>query len=252
VEEWGSHGLPRAKLALRAACGDAPKSAQPPRGARVALTMENYVAIGDIHGRFDLLERLLSDISDEVLYEHKLVFLGDMVDRGPASYDVVGKVKQLCDDGKAIALLGNHDDFMLDYHRGRIVDKQNIWFYGGNGGKKTVESYTAHYGEYGQGRFFSCFEKSGHAAWMKSLPYFYETEKVWFSHAPIPGPEHLHAIRPFDGDYRANKEVLTWTYREHSPEGTWEHNHGKLAVCGHVHGLQRKLLEPRVYQQFIY
>ncbi len=226
--------------------------------------MENYIAIGDIHGRYDLLELLLRKVTDFVLHsplylpDVKIVFLGDMVDRGPDSFLVVARVKELCEQGRAIAIMGNHEDMMLRYHEKRIFDKNNIWLY--NGGHRTVRSYGSETGRYGNAQFFTAFEESGHAAWMKKLPYFHETEKVWFSHAPIPGPEmrkvlpYFSHIRVTEGDFRANKDLLTWTYvnEAEKPEGAWEHDHGKLAVCGHVHQLQKRHTLPRIYPQIIY
>lgn len=184
---------------------------------------------------------------------HKLVFLGDMIDRGPDSFEVVAKIKDMVETGWAIALLGNHDDFALRYHEKRIFDKQNVWFYGGNGGLKTVSSYTKHFQQYGQGHFFNCFERSGHAAWLKSLPLYYETDKVFFSHAPIPHEYLRHQISKREGDFRLDRDLLLWSVApEGSEEGAWEHDHGKLAVCGHVHALQRNILEPRIFPHIIY
>lgn len=217
--------------------------------------MENYICIGDVHGRYDLLDQLLTMCAEKIMAQtHKVVFLGDWVDRGPDSFEVINRIKAMCDAGSAIAILGNHDDMMLDYYREGIPQKHCIWTM--NGGVKTMVSYTKHYGLYGIGHFFQAFNRSGHAQWLKSLPYFYETENVFFSHAPIPNKYVVQAglanIRPFEGDFRANKEALTWTYVDRSIEGQWEHDHGKLAVCGHVHALREGKLEPRVYPQIIY
>lgn len=215
--------------------------------------MDNYICIGDIHGRLDLLELLLEKVANHSHPESLIVFMGDMVDRGPDSYGVVAKVKSLCEKGSAIALTGNHEGMMLDYHRNKIVDKLDIWLI--NGGHKTIKSYQENMGNYGMSRFFSNFERSGHAEWMRHLPYFYETEKVWFSHAPIPSDAWIRRI-PYvpakEGDFRANQGLLTWTFIEGATEGTWERDHGKLAVCGHVHRLLDGIALPRIYPHIIY
>lgn len=220
---------------------------------------DNYICIGDIHGRFDLLLNILAKVAKR-MDTHKLVFLGDMLDRGPESYEVVETIKHLCEQGQALAILGNHDQFALDYFDKGIFNKQDIWFYGGNGGQKTVDSYTKHYEMYGAGHFFKAFNKSGHLAWLKSLPHFYETEKVWFSHAPIPREEVRASFTHREGDFRLDKDLLMWTVGVSAYEGDWEHDHGKLAVCGHVHALHRwdesgedeRWLLPRVYPKIIY
>lgn len=211
---------------------------------------ENYLAIGDIHGRFDLLELLLKKIHDAGIYEaggYKLVFLGDMVDRGPDSFKVVDRIKSLCDNGKAIALRGNHEDMMLDYYGKKRVDHYDIWIW--NGGGKTVISYGRETKLYGNAAFFAAFGHSGHASWMRSLPYYYETDKIWFSHAPIPRAEFR---KRRELDYRMDVDALTWTYIPNIKEGTWELNHGKLAVCGHVHDLFRNNVLPRYYDHIFY
>src|SRR5690349_24147998 len=81
-------------------------------------------AIGDIHGRLDLLENLLSRIAEDAQRHHayqarQLVFLGDYVDRGSESR---GVVERLLDDpmpsfSKAY-LMGNHEEAMLAFLEG--------------------------------------------------------------------------------------------------------------------------------------
>lgn len=212
--------------------------------------MENYIAIGDIHGRFDLLSNLLDKIGPMPM--HKYVFLGDMVDRGPESFEVVNRIKAMCEAGSAIALLGNHEDMMLDYHAKKYPDHYDVWMM--NGASKTVTSYLGAATLYGAGRFFQAFERSGHAAWLKSLPYFYETDKVFFSHAPVPKEKWRWRDVLKREDFRTDKNVLTWSCHGNvgAREDEFAHDHGKIAVCGHVHALQEGILAPRVYPHIIY
>tara|TARA_R110000787_G_scaffold45525_2_gene111005 strand:- start:273 stop:1109 length:837 start_codon:yes stop_codon:yes gene_type:complete len=78
-------------------------------------------AIGDIHGRLDLLDRLLLAItdSDEVRNGVKpvLVFLGDYIDRGSNSRGVIDRLVILADDPafETHFLKGNHEDKMLEF-----------------------------------------------------------------------------------------------------------------------------------------
>ena len=79
-------------------------------------------AVGDIHGRLDLLDRLLARIeSDRAVRPARktlLVFLGDLIDRGPASAQVVERLRTCRADGvRTIFLLGNHEEVLL-----RILD----------------------------------------------------------------------------------------------------------------------------------
>lgn len=67
--------------------------------------------VGDIHGHLEALERLLAKLglSDDIPAGTELVFLGDLIDRGPESAQVVERVKALCESGKARCILGNHE-----------------------------------------------------------------------------------------------------------------------------------------------
>ena len=86
--------------------------------------------IGDIHGEIDALNALLAQLGYDVEGEHpqarKLIFVGDLCDRGPNSLAVIKKVKQLMDAGHAQCVLGNHElNLLIDAQR-----EGNGWFYG--------------------------------------------------------------------------------------------------------------------------
>lgn len=69
--------------------------------------------IGDIHGEIDALDALLAQLGYAADGDHpdgrRLVFLGDLVDRGPDSPAVLNKVRELVESGKAQCILGNHE-----------------------------------------------------------------------------------------------------------------------------------------------
>ena len=202
-----------------------------------------YFVIGDIHGRYDLLEKLLIE-ADRQYPDAMRIFLGDMVDRGPDSFKVVECVKKLTESGKAIALLGNHEDMMLDYIRSKIVDRNHVWFI--NGARRTIDSYGHETHMYGQTKFFGAAVSSGHWKWLSELPLYYETDEVWFSHAPIPRLEHMPR------DFRVDRDLLTWTHIEFDEGGTGVYDHGKIAVCGHQHASRHGIFVPRVYDKIVY
>jgi serine/threonine protein phosphatase 1 len=119
------------------AAEDAALPAQPrvPAGQRV-------YAIGDIHGRSDLLARLLGLIGEDnrraAKAESTLIYLGDYIDRGPASREVVDIARgphPMVD--KVVRLRGNHEEAMLtfidDFEMGRL------WL--DYGGMATLHSY---------------------------------------------------------------------------------------------------------------
>jgi len=71
-------------------------------------------AVGDIHGRLDLLELALTLIEDHARgLKTRIVFLGDYVDRGPSSRQVVERLMRLQRDEGAVCLKGNHEDLMV-------------------------------------------------------------------------------------------------------------------------------------------
>ena len=91
------------------------RSARPsvPEGLRI-------YAIGDIHGRLDLLVRLLESINHDASKAPNLttvrVFLGDYIDRGPDSAGVLAKLIEVQDrDPQTVFLRGNHEQMLLEF-----------------------------------------------------------------------------------------------------------------------------------------
>ena len=84
--------------------------------------MSNYHIIGDIHGHADKLEELLVHLSYENssgVYQHpnaKVVFLGDFIDRGRQHQRVIEIVRDMVDQGHALAVMGNHEFNAICYH----------------------------------------------------------------------------------------------------------------------------------------
>jgi len=103
---------------------------------------EIVYAIGDIHGRADLLAKLLAmieldaaQISDRV---RTLIFLGDYVDRGPDSRGVIETLRIGLPQGfTAHFLKGNHEQFLLDF----LDDSSWLDVWRRNGGEQTLLSY---------------------------------------------------------------------------------------------------------------
>ncbi|HEX5182304.1 MAG TPA: polynucleotide kinase-phosphatase [Allosphingosinicella sp.] len=88
--------------------------------------------IGDVHGCADELERLLADLGYVVDWHDKTVrvtppdgrraiFIGDLVDRGPRSPDVLRIARHMVESGTALAVVGNHDDKLKRHLSGRNV-----------------------------------------------------------------------------------------------------------------------------------
>ena len=107
-----------------------------PRGRRA-------YAIGDVHGCLDLLDRLLSRIESEIEADPRpktsIVFLGDVVDRGPASAQVIERLRTYSNPrATAHFIMGNHEEVML-----RVIDGEAdllpSWLR--FGGSATLRSY---------------------------------------------------------------------------------------------------------------
>ena len=81
-----------------------------------------YDLIGDIHGYADELMQLLETLGYQKAqgaYRHperKVIFLGDFIDRGPKIREVLEIVRPMIEEGKALAVMGNHELNALAYH----------------------------------------------------------------------------------------------------------------------------------------
>lgn len=101
-------------------------------------------AVGDIHGRPDLLDDLLdrirSDAESTAGKRKVIVYLGDYVDRGYGSFDIVDTLaRDPLPDFESVHLCGNHEAMFLHFLDGG--DDGGIWLR--NGGDATVTSYGA-------------------------------------------------------------------------------------------------------------
>lgn len=102
-------------------------------------------AIGDVHGRFDLLTRLLTFISDDAAFrgqEPKVIFLGDIVDRGPDNKGCIELVASALQRWpKSRLVLGNHDDWFLRVLGTDDPDMSVVNSWLRNGGLSTLYNY---------------------------------------------------------------------------------------------------------------
>ena len=94
------------------------KNPKPPGGA----PGHRAYAVGDVHGRLDLLDALLdkihADIEEREPLDTLLIFVGDLIDRGPSSNEVVERLRAYRHPGvRPLFLLGNHEEILI-----RILD----------------------------------------------------------------------------------------------------------------------------------
>lgn len=87
--------------------------------------------VGDVHGNLAPLKMLLAALGydERDQWRHpsgrRLLFVGDLVDRGPASFEVAELVRSLCEGGEHLCLLGNHELNLVDWRRGRTGPKHS-------------------------------------------------------------------------------------------------------------------------------
>jgi serine/threonine protein phosphatase 1 len=145
------------------------------------MNKTTYFAIGDVHGMYLMLLELLKQAEGKIARDtsrRTLVFLGDYVDRGPESRQVVEHIMELQRNPgiweKVIALRGNHEQMMVDAVT--TGDPQDHFFWTRNGGRETMNSYGV------QNTWDMPREPID---WMKSLPtrYIAIPEKLIFVHA---------------------------------------------------------------------
>ncbi|MFQ3545069.1 metallophosphoesterase family protein [Halobacillus rhizosphaerae] len=163
-----------------------------------------YLVVSDIHGEIEKLEKVLKEAS-YCPDEDQLVLLGDYVDRGARSREVVEKVKELVEENGAIAIKGNHDDLFI---RSKYEEEAlNLWRM--NGAASTVKSYEG-----------LSEEMKEHQDWMEDhLRLYYETEEYIFVHAGL-----LPDVPLEDQE----EETMLWT-RHTSQIGL-----GKTVIHGHT------------------
>jgi len=190
-------------------------------------------AIGDIHGDADSLYQLMSCFP-ELDANDTIVFVGDYVDRGPKSKEVVAYVRGLHRQtpAKVVALRGNHEDAWL-----RVIDRgwPEFSLPVTNGCLATLRSFLGLPApEEGQpirteevpailkGTFFP----PDVVEWMQSLPYFYEDEHAIYVHAGLPRDDEgfTHPSRV------ETPTALLWC----RDEAFFRNYEGKLVVFGHT------------------
>ncbi len=130
-------------------------------------------AIGDIHGRLDLLRMAMAAIADHAgPAPHQVICLGDYVDRGPDAKGVVETLMALTKGPSWICLKGNHEAMMILALTTRRWSAVEHWT--ANGGERTLRSYG------GKARI-----PATHLAWLEALPLFHRDAHRLYVHAGL-------------------------------------------------------------------
>lgn len=131
---------------------------------------ERLIAIGDIHGDINKLNVLLDKL--KLSKEDTVVFLGDYIDCGNNSKEVIGRLLRLSEEINCIFLTGNHEDMLLKYAKTKSEDDCVNWLI--CGGIETVKSY---------GDINAIFKK--HLKFFQQLRLYYKTDKYLFVHGGV-------------------------------------------------------------------
>jgi predicted MPP superfamily phosphohydrolase len=199
-------------------------------------------AVGDIHGRSDLLAPLLAriekDICDRPLLRPIIVFLGDYIDRGPAPREVINQLALLDQRREAVFLKGNHEHYLAEF----LKDPSTIKDWLRLGGLDTLRSYGLtpqnHLDILEQGLLAASFNvvlsETGHLNFINNLKLSFVCGDFFFVHA---------GVRPgVSLDHQDEKDLL-------QIRGDFlrsQSNFGKIVVHGHT-----PVMKPEVYSNRI-
>ena len=165
-------------------------------------------AIGDVHGCVKTLKSLL-DKTLQITRDDLVILLGDYVDRGPASREVLDLIEELISNGyRVIPLRGNHDDLLV---RGRFsVEFAELHLR--NGGGTTLKS-------------FSVNEHKdipvSYVDFVDSLPFYHLEPEYVFVHA---------SLNVADTDPLRDLETMLWKRMDDDDRD----HEGRRVVCGHT------------------
>jgi serine/threonine protein phosphatase 1 len=149
-------------------------------------------AVGDIHGRLDLLDDLIhrigADVSARPDISTRIIILGDFIDRGPASAKIIELLIQLKTDPHVIVLRGNHETTMLDALGGNH-SAMDLWLE--HGGLATLESFHADLTKVETDDSRAMIKLARRViprrviVWLRRLPTYIQFGQYYFVHAGI-------------------------------------------------------------------
>ena len=186
-------------------------------------------AIGDVHGRADLLDDILSRIDTHQATHPTVraleIYLGDYIDRGPASRDVLDRLIARRQVREMVCLKGNHETFVAAF----LNDPATLGEWRRYGGLETLMSYglapsikmdLAH-----QARLAAAFGQAlpeSHSRFLDDLKSSFTCGDFFFAHA---------GVRPGIPLAKQREEDLLWIRQEFLRS---EENFSKIVVHGHT------------------
>lgn len=183
---------------------------------------ERLFAIGDIHGCFDSFRELVED-KIKISNRDKLVLLGDYIDRGKQSKEVIDYIIELLQKGfDIIPLIGNHESMLLDALGNDEL--LSIWIQ--NGGSETMESFSIN--------SLKDLDQS-YKDFFKGLRFYYSFNSFLFVHAGF----NDEILNPFEDKYQ-----MIWASQEKYSNPILRDKtiiHGHSPISGSI--CQRRILD---------
>lgn len=179
---------------------------------------QRSIAIGDVHGCVHALDEVLKAI--EPAASDRIVFLGDLIDQGKESREVLERIIRLRDECEVVLIQGNHEEMMYAARESEPA----LRYWENCGGVATLNSY----------RFGAKLEDipASHWALLDScLPYL-ETDQFIFTHA------NYYANLPMD---EQPEYALRWELFDANKE--LPHCSGKRVVVGHTEQKNSEVLD---------
>lgn len=184
-------------------------------------------AIGDVHGRADLFEKLIQLIQRDVealppAITH-LVILGDFIDRGPSSRDLLDLLRKADESPNVVILRGNHEEALIQAAHG---NQQALGFWLKHGGRATLRSFGAQISRdmkdpQAVQRLIERFIPPSTIIWLANRPLDFRLGDYYFVHAGIqPG-------------IALDQQAVTDKLWIREPFLTSDVDHGVVVVHGH-------------------
>lgn len=173
------------------------------------------IMIGDVHGCYKTLLALLKKLPDD-----QIVFVGDLIDRGPSSKEVVQLVMDNSDH--MLCVQGNHESWGMNCLTKRRFGEMVSWLNMRNGGKATLLSYNPNAPLH---KLSSKNILPEHKKFLEELPKFYEEKDLFVSHSNYAG-------EAWEDLERKNYQNLQWNRSQ--PEIVVREGVEKYHVFGHT------------------
>lgn len=177
------------------------------------------IAIGDIHGEVEKLNSLIDKL--DLQKQDKVIFLGDYIDRGMHSKEVIERILNLSEEIECVFLKGNHEDMLLKTKITQSQDDIEHWLL--SGGISTYDNY---------GDYLAIFNT--HGKFLDSLKLYHIEQNYMFVHAGINPKKELS---------EQTKDDLLWIREEFLDNS---HNLPYKIIFGHTPFIEPLILNDKI------